>query len=76
MGEGKGNAHAHVREAGDHALWSLMQSDLVKDSCEFGSTKHVCDALEVVCHCRDTDFYLRTGQSPASGNAGVQILGT
>jgi hypothetical protein len=38
-------------------------SGLVKDSCQFGCTERVCDALEVVCHCRETNFGFRAGQS-------------
>lgn len=56
------NVHANDAKAANHALWSHILSGLVKDPCHFGCTEHVCDALEVVCHGRETNFDFRAGK--------------
>lgn len=48
-------------------------SHLVKDPCHFGGTEHVCDALEVVCHCR-VGSHLVTVEAPSEVNVALKAF--
>lgn len=63
MREERRKCSREFSETVNRELWSGTESQLVKDPCHFGCTEHVCDALEVVCHCRESHFSLRAGQS-------------
>jgi len=42
---------------------SCVRSRAMKRFRQFDCTEYVCDALQVVCHCREADFDLCTRQA-------------
>ena len=56
------NARANTSRIRNCALRRRSLSGEVKRFRQFGCAEHVCDALEVVSHCRYAYFGSRTGQ--------------
>jgi hypothetical protein len=56
-------APAHIYGKGSWVLRSWGSSSEVEGFRQFGYSKHLSHALEVICHCRETDFDLCTAQS-------------
>lgn len=40
----------------------MRLSGVMKRFCQFGCAKHICDALQVICHRRESDFDPCAGQ--------------
>jgi hypothetical protein len=52
------DARANASNIQNRALLSRVLSGVVKRFRQFGCAEHVCDAFEVICHRRETDFDL------------------